>query len=116
MACPSQIAPCATPMDRAHNPEVAGSNPAPATEKGPHTRAFVIRRDAAPSILYPCLCPSGSAVTPKSIVFAFFDRLSVAAMDDDMRLPTLQAAGRRPDDAPSRIVIEGVVRGDRPAH
>jgi hypothetical protein len=25
---------------RAHNPEVAGSNPAPATAKGPLTRAF----------------------------------------------------------------------------
>jgi hypothetical protein len=31
MACSSQIAPCATPMELAHNPEVAGSNPAPAT-------------------------------------------------------------------------------------
>src|SRR3954453_21947090 len=28
---------------RAHNPEVAGSNPAPATAKGPQTRAFRFR-------------------------------------------------------------------------
>jgi hypothetical protein len=27
-------------FEAAHNPEVAGSNPAPATAKGPHLRAF----------------------------------------------------------------------------
>jgi hypothetical protein len=28
------------PIEAAHNPEVAGSNPAPATEKGPGNGAF----------------------------------------------------------------------------
>ena len=32
---------------RAHNPEVAGSNPAPATEKGPGNGAFSYRRTAS---------------------------------------------------------------------
>src|SRR5262245_424295 len=35
MACSGQIAPPNTPMERAHNPEVAGSNPAPATPERP---------------------------------------------------------------------------------
>src|SRR5262249_54572766 len=35
MACSSQIAPRLTPVERAHNPEVAGSNPAPAMEDFP---------------------------------------------------------------------------------
>ena len=37
-------------IEAAHNPEVAGSNPAPATEKGPGNRAF--------SFGSPALCPS----------------------------------------------------------
>src|SRR5919201_1366261 len=40
MACSSQIPPRATPMEWAHNPEVAGSNPAPATGKAPETGPF----------------------------------------------------------------------------
>jgi hypothetical protein len=31
------------PTEAAHNPEVAGSNPAPATKKGPGNRAFCLR-------------------------------------------------------------------------
>jgi len=30
-------------IEAAHNPEVASSNPAPATEKGPGTGAFLVR-------------------------------------------------------------------------
>ena len=40
LAYSSQIAPHATPIDQAHNPEVAGSNPAPATGKVPETGLF----------------------------------------------------------------------------
>ena len=31
-------------IEAAHNPEVAGSNPAPATEKGPGNRVFLLER------------------------------------------------------------------------
>ena len=34
-------------IEAAHNPEVAGSNPAPATEKGPGNGAFPLRGQAA---------------------------------------------------------------------
>jgi hypothetical protein len=39
-ACPSQIALPETPIKRAHNPEVAGSNPAPGYNKTPGNRGF----------------------------------------------------------------------------
>jgi hypothetical protein len=31
-------------IEAAHNPEVAGSNPAPVTQKGPGNRAFLLER------------------------------------------------------------------------
>jgi hypothetical protein len=34
-------------IEAAHNPEVAGSNPAPATSKGPGNGAFRLMRDLA---------------------------------------------------------------------
>jgi hypothetical protein len=34
-------------IEEAHNPEVAGSNPAPATPKGPVNRAFPLRAQSA---------------------------------------------------------------------
>jgi len=43
MSCSSQTAPCITLMERAHNPEVAGSNPAPATRKAPERGLLVGR-------------------------------------------------------------------------
>jgi hypothetical protein len=40
MACSGQVEPRTTPMGQAHNPEVAASNPAPATTKGAGNGAF----------------------------------------------------------------------------
>jgi hypothetical protein len=46
-------------VGRAHNPEVAGSNPAPATTKGPHKRAFCVAT-LSPASCYPfCYRPRG---------------------------------------------------------
>src|SRR5215217_5490248 len=42
---------------RAHNPEVAGSNPAPATEKAPETGPFLCLSPAALRELLPNFCP-----------------------------------------------------------
>ena len=52
MACSSQIAPYAILMRQAHNPEVAGSNPAPATKKALLSGAFCLQAGAATPILH----------------------------------------------------------------
>src|SRR5207253_5202350 len=46
---------------RAHNPEVAGSNPAPATSKAPLTRGFFFMRGRSTLKLLPNFCPQARA-------------------------------------------------------
>jgi hypothetical protein len=41
-----------------HNPEVAGSNPAPATQKGPQTRAFCFQIGRQVADLAPLFAPA----------------------------------------------------------
>src|SRR6266542_3575576 len=57
------ISPRMTWIDASHNPEVAGSNPAPATAKGPHTRAFCLPNGRQPRNFGPLFgTPSFSKV------------------------------------------------------
>jgi hypothetical protein len=49
-------------IEAAHNPEVAGSNPAPATEKGPGNRVFLLERIV--SVFY--ICKRSSATSPRA--------------------------------------------------
>ena len=46
-ACSSQIRPHATPIERAHHPEVAGSNPAPATKEKRNYSGDVVSAEPA---------------------------------------------------------------------
>src|SRR6266545_7973692 len=55
------ISPQMTWIGWSHNPEVAGSNPAPATPKGPHTRAFCFLAEQQTSDLVPNLVPIRNA-------------------------------------------------------
>jgi hypothetical protein len=73
---------------RAHNPEVAGSNPAPATAKGPQKAGlFVFRRDVAAGILHPFLHPPHFEGARFCIVFDGVARLAI-------RVPTPKAVAR----------------------
>jgi hypothetical protein len=47
---------CLTYQRRSHNPEVAGSNPAPATGKAPETGPFCFSAGEAPLKLLPNFC------------------------------------------------------------
>jgi hypothetical protein len=51
---------------RGHNPEVAGSNPAPATQKGPHTRAFRLLEGRQIGDFVPIFVPIMDANTTDS--------------------------------------------------
>jgi hypothetical protein len=50
-------------IEAAHNPEVAGSNPAPATRKAPETGAFLVLAAPCRSVLLPHLLPGDAEHT-----------------------------------------------------
>jgi hypothetical protein len=59
---------CMTWQRMAHNPEVAGSNPAPATRKALETGPFCLQERDRYRELLPNFCPAGSGREPHSPV------------------------------------------------
>jgi hypothetical protein len=59
-----RVLPQLTQKATSHNPEVAGSNPAPATEKGPQTRAFCNSLHLGVAKVLPNFCLAGRSDMP----------------------------------------------------
>src|SRR5207253_10765439 len=76
---------------RAHNPEVAGSNPAPATQEGPAKQGLLSAgKQSRDQTLYPFLYPSQFCIVP------FWLEATTAL------LPGWPVAARRPLDGGGR--------------
>jgi hypothetical protein len=67
-------------VEAAHNPEVAGSNPAPATAKGPGNRAFL----SGAHRFGLCICKH-SAPTTSAFPSVNRSREEVSVLGDDRR-------------------------------
>jgi predicted Ser/Thr protein kinase len=72
-------------LEAAHNPEVAGSNPAPATSKGPGNRAFCLQRPGIGS--HTCSCFSAARSRAALCRLSRLDGRYFCKRRNDMRRP-----------------------------